>query len=98
VRILKYKSFLENVQDEPQSQIEGEGEEEVQGEADFRKIMVPGTGMNLDEFEKKLGQPITQYELSKDGKEVTMVNRRPIDEVIREEFPEGEGEEEFPEG
>ncbi len=90
MKILKYKSFLENVQDEPQSQIEGEGEEEVQGEADFRKIIVPETGMNLDEFEKKLGQRITQYELSKDGKEVTMINRRPIAKVVEEEFPEGE--------
>jgi hypothetical protein len=92
---------METEGEEPQMETE-EGQE-PEGESDFRKIMVPGTDMNLDEFEKKLGQPITQYELSKDGKEVTMVNRRPIDEVIREEFPEGEeefpeGEEEFPEG
>jgi len=51
--------------EEPQMETE-EGEE---NEPDFRKIMVPGTDMNLDEFEKRLGQPITQYELSKDGKE-----------------------------
>jgi hypothetical protein len=86
VKILKYESFLENY-DEPQSEEEYPEEE---GEPDFRKIMVPGTDMNLDEFEKRLGQPITQYELSKDGKEVTMINRRPIAEVVEEEFPEGE--------
>ena len=86
MRILKYESFLENYE-EP----EGQGEpEEAQGEADFRKIMVPGTNSNLDQFEKKLGQPITQYELSKDGKEVTEINGRPIADVIKEEFPEDE--------
>ena len=70
---------------------EGQGEpEEAQGEADFRKIMVPGTNWNLEQFEKKLGQPITQYELSKDGKEVTEINGRPIADVVKEEFPEDE--------
>ena len=69
---------------------EMETEEGEENEPDFRKIMVPGTDMNLDEFEKRLGQPITQYELSKDGKEVTMINRRPIAKVVEEEFPEGE--------
>ena len=38
----------------------------------------------------RVGQRITQYELSKDGKQVTMINRRPIAEVVEEEFPEGE--------
>ena len=78
--------------EEVQTQMEGEeGEpEEAQGEADFRKIMVPGTNWNLEQFEKKLGQPITQYELSKDGKEVTEINGRPIADVVKEEFPEDE--------
>ena len=78
--------------EEGQTQMEGEeGEpEEAQGEADFRKIMVPGTNWNLEQFEKKLGQPITQYELSKDGKEVTEINGRPIADVVKEEFPEDE--------
>lgn len=77
MKILKYKSFSENLQ----------GEE---GEPDFRKIAVPGTNLNLDEFQKRLGQPIREYELSKDGKEVTEINGRPIAQVVGEEFSEGE--------
>ena len=88
MKILKYKSFFENFDyEEPQ----GQGEpEEAQAEPDFRKIGVPGTNLNLDEFEKRLGQPITEYELSGDGKEVTEINRRPIAQVVAEEFPEDE--------
>ena len=63
--------------------------EEPEMEPNFKEITVPGTNLNLDEFEKKLGTPITQYELSEDGKQVTMINRRPIGEVVAEEFPEG---------
>jgi hypothetical protein len=70
---------------------EGQGEpEEAQGESDFRKIMVPGTNLNLDEFKMRLGQKITHYELSEDGKQVTEINGRPIADVVSEEFPEGE--------
>lgn len=77
--------------EEGQTQMEGEeGQTQMEGEADFRKIMVPGTNWNLEQFEKKLGQPITQYELSKDGKEVTEINGRPIADVVKEEFPEDE--------
>jgi len=72
VKILKYQSFLENIQEEPEM------------EANFREIMVPGTDMNLDEFEKKLGTPITQYELSEDGKQVTEINGRPIADVLKQ--------------
>lgn len=78
VKILKYQSFLENIQEEPEM------------EANFREIMVPGTAMNLDEFEKKLGTPITYYELSEDGKQVTEINGRPIADVLKQEFPENE--------
>ena len=78
MKILKYQSFLENIQEEPEM------------EANFREIMVPGTAMNLDEFEKKLGTPITYYELSEDGKQVTEINGRPIADVLKQEFPEEE--------
>ena len=78
MKILKYQSFLENIQEEPEM------------EADFRQIMVPGTNWSLDEFEKKLGTPITQYELSEDGKQVTEINGRPIADVLKQEFPEDE--------
>lgn len=78
MKILKYQSFLENIQEEPEM------------EANFREIMVPGTAMNLDEFEKKLGTPITYYELSEDGKQVTEINGRPIADVLKQEFPENE--------
>lgn len=93
MKILKYQSFLnentfrfENIDyEEP----EGQGEpEEAQGEPDFRKIMVPGTNLNLDEFEMRLGQKITHYELSEDGKQVTEINGKPIADVVAEEFPE----------
>ena len=86
MKILKYKPFFENLQEEPQ----GQGQEEAQAEPDFRKIGVPGTNLNLDEFEKRLGEPITEYELSEDGTKVTEINRRPIDQVVAEEFPEDE--------
>lgn len=93
--IFKFESFD---YEEPEGQgvpeyekPEGQGEpEEAQGEPDFRKIMVPGTNLNLDEFEKRLGQRISQYELSKDGKQVTEINGKPIADVVAEEFPEGE--------
>ena len=78
MKILKYQSFLENIQEEPEM------------EANFKEIMVPGTDMNLDEFEKKLGTPINYYELSEDGKQVTEINGRPIADVLKQEFPENE--------
>lgn len=39
MKILKYQSFFENIQEETQGQCEPE---KSQKEADFRKIMVPG--------------------------------------------------------
>lgn len=94
MKILKYKSFSENLQEGPQGQDQqegpqGQGQEEVQGEPDFRKIAVPGTNLNLYQFEQRLG-PITEYELSSDGTQVTKINGKPIDQVLRDEFPEGE--------
>ena len=86
MKILKYKSFLEKYE-EPEGQ---GGPEEAQAEPDFRKIGVPGTNWNLEEFEKKLGTPITYYELSEDGKQVTEINGRPIADVLKQEFPENE--------
>lgn len=77
MKILKYKSFSENLQEE-------------EGEPDFRKIAVPGTNLNLDQFQQRLGQPIREYELSSDGTKVTEINGRPIAQVVGEEFSEGE--------
>ena len=59
MKILNYETFLETMQMEV---------EEPEMEPNFKEITVPGTNLNLDEFEKKLGTPITQYELSEDGK------------------------------
>lgn len=94
MKILKYKSFSENLQVGPQEEgPQGQGREEVQGEPDFREIEVPGTDLNLYQFEQRLG-PIKDYELSSDGTQVTKINGKAIDQVLRDEFPEGE----FPEG
>lgn len=89
MKVLNYKSFLENSNSQFETEeFEGDGEL-AEGEPDFTKISVPGTSYNLYEFEKKIGRKIRSYELSKDKSEVTEIDGKSPAQIMTDEFERG---------